>query len=223
MTFGIVGSQMYNVSLSIYYLFLIKYNYRERKFKLRIEPFIHAIPIIWAIVALICCLATQSFNPSSNTYFISSYPRGCRSNDNVECRRGQASPILAILFGTVTLLGTLVSNIVILSFIWRHVHLQEKKADQIRLRRVSMAVQNTLRVRSGAADEGQNLPSNLRGEGGVLAQALAARRSRNRRSRPSARIKPKMFLWRAFWYFVAFFVCYGTNVVGECIMFQKSE
>lgn len=87
-----------------------------------------------------------------------------------------------------------------------------------------MAVQNTLRVRSGAADEGQNLPSeltsDLRGEGGVLAQALAARRSRNRRS---ARIKPKMFLWRAFWYFVAFFVCYSTNVVGECIMFEKSE
>lgn len=203
---------MYNVSLSIYYLYLIKYNYRDRKFKSKIEPFVHAIPILWALAAVVSCLATQSFNPSSNTYFITSYPRGCRSNDDVECTRGQASPILALLFGTVTLCGTLISNIVIVLFIWRHVHLQEKKANQIRLRRVSLAAQNTLRVQSGAADEeGQNTHSNLRGEGGILAQALAARRSRNRQSR----IMPKMFLWRAFWYTVAFFVCYGTNFVGE--------
>lgn len=209
MVFGIVGSQMYNVSLSIYYLYLIKYNYRDRKFKTTIEHFVHAIPIIWALAAVVSCLATQSFNPSSNTYFINSYPRGCRSNENVECSRGKASPILALLFGTVTLCGTLISNIVIILFIWRHVHLQEKKANQIRLRRVSLTAQNTLRVHSGVADEGQNTHSDLRGKGGILAQALAARKSRNRRSRP------RMFLWRAFWYTVAFCVCYGTNFVGE--------
>ena len=110
MVFGIVGSQMYNLSLSVYYLYLLKYNYRERKFRTCKEPYIHAVPILWSLVGLISCLATQSFNPATNMYFITPYPKGCRSNDEIECTRGEAAPVLALLFGTVTMFGTLLSN-----------------------------------------------------------------------------------------------------------------
>ena len=220
MSFGIAGSQMYNVSLSVYYLYLIKYNYRERKFRTVVEPFVHAIPILWALVGVISCLATQSFNPATNMYFITPYPRGCRSNDEIECTRGGAAPILALLFGTVTMFGTLVANIVILLIIFKHVYTQEQRANRIRIRRVSLTIQRSLlqsrnersQITRPASD---NPSSRRRGEdvsSGVLAEALAARRSRNRSSR---RDLPKMFLWRAFWYAAAFIFCYGTNVVGK--------
>ena len=210
-----VGSQMYNVSLSVYYLYLIKYNYRERKFKATREPYIHAVPILWALVGLISCLATQSFNPATNMYFITPYRRGCRSNDEIDCTRGKAAPILALLFGTVTMFGTLVSNAVILLIIFKHVHTQEQKANRIRIRRVSLNIQRSIISRHDRSQSTRscNVPSERGTEdvrSGVLAEGLAARNSKNSTSGQ----RSKIFLWRAFWY-AAFILCYGTNFVGK--------
>ena len=217
MVFGIVGSQMYNLSLSLYYLYLLKYNYRERKFRTCKEPYIHAVPILWSLVGLISCLATQSFNPATNMYFITPYPKGCRSNDEIECTRGEAAPVLALLFGTVTMFGTLVSNVVILLIIFKHVHTQEQKANRIRLRRVSLNIQRSIVSRHDISQItwSCNVPSEQGTEdvrSGALAEALAARNSKNSTSRQRL---PKIFLWRAFWYAAAFILCYGTNFVRK--------
>lgn len=122
------------------------------------------------------------------------------------------------MFGTVTIFGTLVSNVVILLIIFKHVHTQEQKANRIRIRRVSLNIQRSLVSRY--ADRSQitrscNVPSERGTEdvsSGVLAEALTARNSKNSTSRQRL---PKMFLWRAFWYAVAFILCYGTNFVGK--------
>ena len=39
--FGIVGSQIYNLCLSIYYYYVVVHNYRDRKIKKEVEPYLH--------------------------------------------------------------------------------------------------------------------------------------------------------------------------------------
>lgn len=219
MTFGIAGSQMYNVSLSIYYLYLIKYDYRERKFKEKVEPFVHLIPITWTLVGVTSCLATQSFNQGFSNYFLNSYPNGCRKDDEIDCTRGKAAPILGLIFGALTFVVSLFANIIILLWIWRHVYLQEKKADLIRLRRVSTIMQHSLSQRPSnptttSSDPGRRLSQES--DTGVLAQALASRRRSQVDS--SRRNRSRRFLRQAFWYAIAFILCYGTNIIIEYIV-----
>ena len=40
---GIVGSQTYNLCLSIYYYYVVVHNYRDRKIKKEVEPYLHTI------------------------------------------------------------------------------------------------------------------------------------------------------------------------------------
>ena len=221
MVFGIAGSQMYNVSLSVYYLYLIKYNYRERKFTQKVEPYVHMIPIMWALVGLISCLATQSFNPGYSNYFLNPYPNGCNKDDKIDCTRGKAAPIMGLIFGALTLVVSLLANILILLWIWRHVYTQEKKADAIRLRRVSTNMQSNLRRASNTTPTSSEPRRRLSPEPdtGVLAQALSSRRSQIDSSR---RNMSRRFLRQAFWYLFAFLVCYGTNFICEySIIFQR--
>jgi hypothetical protein len=52
--FGI-SSSMYNASLSLYYLLVVRYGWKEIKMK-RVEPFLHGIPITWALCTAITAL-----------------------------------------------------------------------------------------------------------------------------------------------------------------------
>ena len=60
---GVVGTPMYSVSLNMYYLYLIKYNMRERTFRRKIEPYVHGIPAVWTLSGAIFALVSQMYNP----------------------------------------------------------------------------------------------------------------------------------------------------------------
>lgn len=114
--------------------------------------------------------------------------------------------------------------------IFKHVHSQEQRANRIRIRRVSVSIQDSIQLRQNGSAKSSppsrlskktegNIPSggeSLDVSSGVLAEALEARRSRNRSPR---RLVLKMFLWWAFWFAAAFIFCYGTNFVGKSSKF----
>lgn len=85
---GIIGSQFYSAGLSIYYLFLVRYSYRESQFRDKVEPFIHIIPLIWSVTGTAIVLGTHSFNPylyTGGDYWITPYPK----NNDCYCGKEQ--------------------------------------------------------------------------------------------------------------------------------------
>lgn len=85
---GSVGTTMYNSMLSIYYMLTISYNVREETMIKRIEPFFHAIPIMYIISTNALLLSTSSFNAMGALCGIASSPKGCSSDPDIECERG---------------------------------------------------------------------------------------------------------------------------------------
>lgn len=217
MLFGMIGSQLYNVALSVYYLCVIKYNYRDKKFRKNVEPYIHGFIFLFSTASVVTVLATKSFNPGAggrDYYWIASYPLNCRTDEHTTCLRGKHATMLKILFTGVPLVGAAVANVLIMVMIWWTVKSQERRMNQYRIRRVSMNIANTLRNRNGNAATTDPTP------GGVLDLALAARRNR----RTPTVTRSRDFLRQAALYFAAFLVCFsGTIVVQFMIIYGKLD
>ena len=208
MLFGMIGSQLYNVALSVYYLCVIKYNYRDKKFRKNVEPYIHGFIFLFSTASVVTVLATKSFNPGAggrDYYWIASYPLNCRTDEHTTCLRGKHATMLKILFTGVPLVGAAVANVLIMVMIWWTVKSQERRMNQYRIRRVSMNIANTLRNRNGNAATTDPTP------GGVLDLALAARRNR----RTPTVTRSRDFLRQAALYFAAFLVCFSGTIVGK--------
>lgn len=195
---GIPGSQMYNVSLTIYYLCIVRYNMRERRFRRKIEPYLHIIPALWCLLGAIFVVSTGSFNPfekGAGGCWIAPYPSDCIDNDEVDCIRGGKANLLSIIFLGIPLFSSMIANVCILVVIWYTVRTQEKKMDRYRLRRVSIRLAGTL--------AGNGAP------GGVLERALA---HRSRRRSPT---RSRTFLRQALWYIAGLFACYTFSIISK--------
>ena len=69
--FGIASS-FYNASLSIFYLLVIRYGWREDQIR-KIEPFLHALPVMWGLSTAIAGLSLTIFNSANLWCWIAPY------------------------------------------------------------------------------------------------------------------------------------------------------
>lgn len=69
--FGIASS-FYNASLSIFYLLVIRYGWREDQIR-RIEPLLHAVPILWGLSTAIAGIPLTIFNSANLWCWIAPY------------------------------------------------------------------------------------------------------------------------------------------------------
>ncbi len=85
---GVIGSNMYSLFLSFFYLTVVRYNITERKFKEKYEDKVHILfnLLIWS--SNISLVAAGYFNFSPGVCFISPVPMNCINNPDVECIRG---------------------------------------------------------------------------------------------------------------------------------------
>lgn len=135
---GVVGTPMYSVSLNIYYLYLIKYNMRERTFRRKIEPYVHGIPAVWTLSGAIFALASQMYNPgSSGGCFVASKPVGCKKNDDIECENGEHASQFFLIFAAVPISICFVVIVCTLLNIYWTIRKQEILMNKYRIRRVS--------------------------------------------------------------------------------------
>ena len=85
------ASIFYTASLSINFLLCVKYNWKERELKKKVEPWLHvtswAIPMVLAVI----CLVFEMFNPTAFFCYVVTYPIGCDHYDDVPCIRGDRS------------------------------------------------------------------------------------------------------------------------------------
>ena len=103
--FFLVGnaSFAYTTMLMWYYVLVVVCNMRAPGL-LRIEPILHAIPILFYTIAAFVGLGKQMINFSGAFCFIGTYPLGCLKNPKVECIRGENVRVYSFWVGTLPII-----------------------------------------------------------------------------------------------------------------------
>ena len=123
---GSMAAPLYNCSLCFYYLTILKFNKKEDFIKQKIEPFLHAVPILFSLLGGFIILGLNAFNPNMTYCFIGPDP----TCDDVKCDRIKDSNVFFIVFSAAPYI-LLPSVIGITMFsIYRVVVIQEKKLEK---------------------------------------------------------------------------------------------
>jgi hypothetical protein len=100
---GVIAT-MYNGSLSTYYLLRIRYGWTSSQIS-RVEPWMHAIPLIFGLATMIASLKLNLFNSGLFDCWIAPFPQGCqeswRNNGETTCERGDNSSLYQWLFDLI--------------------------------------------------------------------------------------------------------------------------
>eukprot|EP00554_Chaetoceros_debilis_P016210 CAMPEP_0194123900 /NCGR_PEP_ID=MMETSP0150-20130528/56459_1 /TAXON_ID=122233 /ORGANISM="Chaetoceros debilis, Strain MM31A-1" /LENGTH=644 /DNA_ID=CAMNT_0038817367 /DNA_START=59 /DNA_END=1993 /DNA_ORIENTATION=+ len=206
---GTVGVTMYSLNINIYYFYLVKRNMKEKDFREKIEPFLHAVPALWSISGAIYFWAAKLMNPSTvmGTCFIAATPLGCNKDDEVDCEgAGDKVFLITMLYMGCPLVLCFALSIVLLVAIWYKVRSQEKRMDKYRFKRVSFKMRVSLKDQESlevldVEKEGDGDGSN------AILKALKARIN-HRRQMKRTPSKSREFLTCAFWYAAAFVITF---------------
>lgn len=131
---GQVAEPLYQCSLQLYYLCMIKYGMKAEDIQRKLEPFLHCIPILYGMVAAIVSLVTESINASAAWCYIDSYPHGCRDDEDLECTRGKGIILKRIVFGATPLFFSFIFMSIAMIMIYRAVRQKEITVDGLRFR-----------------------------------------------------------------------------------------
>jgi len=82
---------LYDAMLSIYFLLFIVHNINSTTMQRKVEPYFHAITLVYSLSSGLFLWATNSFNFSGNICWIAPLPRDCITNSTVECVHGKSS------------------------------------------------------------------------------------------------------------------------------------
>jgi hypothetical protein len=88
---GSLTSILYNGSLTLFFLLVVRYGWKEAYIKRKVEPWLHAVPFAVGWSTAIAGLPLTLYNAFGWTCWINSYPFGCV--DNVNCQRGDNAGI----------------------------------------------------------------------------------------------------------------------------------
>jgi len=118
---GALARPLYDCSLQIYYLCMIKYDMENKDIRRQVEPYLHCIPILYAMIGSITCLATGSINASVSWCHIESVPHECYNNLDAECTRGKNTRLLRGLFGSSHYFTSLIFISIVMRMIYRKI------------------------------------------------------------------------------------------------------
>lgn len=145
-----LATALYSASLALYFVLRIHPDTRGDTIQIYYEPFLHAIPILFALVTAIAGIFLESYNPLPLGVgcWVAAYPMGCDSPDStIECTRGKNAKLIMWIFGGYV---TIISYIIIIISMLRIYYLVRNQLSKME-RRYS----------SGSLDiEGKALPTN---------------------------------------------------------------
>ncbi len=82
---GNLATPLYNTSLCAYYVLVIRQAWSEDRIRIRVERYMHAMPILIALTIAVLGLPFKLYNNSGWLCWIAKYPKGCSGSD---CTRG---------------------------------------------------------------------------------------------------------------------------------------
>ena len=134
---GLIGVLLYQCSLNVYYLLVIKFGKTDRYIRMKAEPFLHGVPILVTLIFTLPQIPYKNFNSNTDGACIwpSYEPPHCigyefmevREGFSIPCGRGRDSPEVFSYLSTIFFLGTPIFIGVILGVMYVHVRKQEKR------------------------------------------------------------------------------------------------
>lgn len=129
---GWIATPLFNISLSLFYLLMIRYNWSERKLN-RLEPWVHGT--IWALAlgTAIMGIPLTLYNNSWEICWIDSYPQECRDSfrhGTTDCTRGDNAWIYGLAFTIFPVWMCIILSIVFMALIFMSVRKTEKRSMQ---------------------------------------------------------------------------------------------
>ena len=135
---GINGALFYNVSLNIYYICLIKYNVTAAHYRNRVEPFLHAVPVLWAVVSSSTVVGTGHMNLGRvGECIIGPSPADCLEKPNVVCIRGENAVLYRLVFRLGPAIVAICGIIITLIILWWSVRIQERKMSRYKFHSIT--------------------------------------------------------------------------------------
>lgn len=154
---GFLAAQLYNCSLCVYYLIVIKYNKKDEYIRRYVEPFLHAVPIGTALIGGIIIAAKQAFNPNASFCWIGSDPPQCYDdNDDAGSCRGKDAKILYLTFATVPYIVLPIVILTSMGLMYHTARQNEKKMSGYGIH--TLRLKST--VKSGDVADGQERQEN---------------------------------------------------------------
>ena len=167
-----VGAVMYNGSLSIYYLFRIRYGWKPSQLR-KVEIWLHTVPIVFALTTMIASLPLKLFNSGLFDCWIAPFPQGCeetwRSVDGTTtCERGDNASLYQWIFDLIPKWTSILLVTINAWLIHRAVWKQEQKTLQYSMK--TKSTQSGLTAPSGLTP---TTAEPRRREGPMLSRRLA--------------------------------------------------
>ncbi len=135
--FGATGGIFYNAALNVYSLTVVKFDKNEDYVRTKVEPFLHGVPITWALTFSIVSLAGEHLNDDGTGYCSVPvhYPLHCQGYDvgeirdgfEIPCGRGIEGVERFRFFGPISVFIAAIIVITSLVMIYRAVKKQEMK------------------------------------------------------------------------------------------------
>ena len=117
-TVGMCGTVFYSLSLTVYFLLVVKFNMPETKIKKYAEPLLHAFPLLYTLGASTYLYVTNFYNIAGPVCWIAPEPYNCENNPEVECL-STGNPVIARWIGGAgPVFGVFFLNCIILAVIW---------------------------------------------------------------------------------------------------------
>eukprot|EP00579_Thalassiosira_antarctica_P024422 CAMPEP_0201986796 /NCGR_PEP_ID=MMETSP0904-20121228/91460_1 /ASSEMBLY_ACC=CAM_ASM_000553 /TAXON_ID=420261 /ORGANISM="Thalassiosira antarctica, Strain CCMP982" /LENGTH=468 /DNA_ID=CAMNT_0048540873 /DNA_START=210 /DNA_END=1617 /DNA_ORIENTATION=- len=135
---GTCSGLLYSCSVNLYYLAIVKYNKSDRYIRTKIEPFLHGVPIVFALIYSITLLVNQNLNTSmAGSCVVPVYdPPHCigyedgqvREGFEIPCGRGRdGAPTFALVYFFILTFGTPIVIGTSLGMLYRDLSKQEKR------------------------------------------------------------------------------------------------
>jgi hypothetical protein len=125
---GVCGAMLYSISLCTYFLLVVKFEMSELKIKTRVEPFLHAFPILYALVCSIYIYANQNFAPAGTNCWINDNPPNCEANPDVDCINTGNTDVIKWVAAGGPFFASFIVSVLIMGLIWHSVYAQTKRS-----------------------------------------------------------------------------------------------
>jgi hypothetical protein len=139
----------YNTCLAIYYFLIIKYNVSDDNLRKNIEPYMHAIAVLFPLATCIVCLSLDLFNNANLWCWIAPLPLNCTGSgivgNNEQCERGDHAWIFRWAFYFVPLWSCIVTVVVTMAIVYRFVRAKDEITLKYRRPRVQFGEDTMVR------------------------------------------------------------------------------
>ncbi len=229
-TLGVLGGLYYNAALNLYFVAVVKYEKSKEFVSTKVEPFLHAMPIVVSLTYAISLLIGKHYNSGyacTSSYY---YPPHCEGFDVGETRPGFNIPCGRGLQGAMTdtisraILGCIPFIIIFISLglIYRAVRKQEKALSKygvgsLKLRLRQSAERNiTTAVAWQDGEDNNTVPRQHHRIISSIRRYLIQRISSLllRRNPSSTQLQSRAVMYKAFGYSFAWLFSYGVYIVN---------